>query len=478
MKKAISVGLGKLVISLLSIYIWRIYSGNLSLVQIGIVTLLINFDSLFGLVSASPFGNFLSVNALADVRNKTIGKRVGGYFLLTFLLSILSFFILLLYAFFLKIQLSLPVLSLFVLFVFLNNAIPIIPTLFTVVNRTELSMGLQVLKSVASVVALVVVFFFHKDVNAWIVASILGVLIPGVVNVYFFRKAFPEEQLFAFELRGFISKEVLIKFILPFAFMQLLLWFFFSAYRIYSGRLFDLEFLGKLSLLFSFSSQVCSAFDSVITQIYQADFYRLIDESSEEKKLTKFGLFLKKVQPSYLLFLFLGFLPYILAFQFVLKPTFQPELMLFVVAWVFNFIRINMNLFGLISQVLFSPKIVSQFVLAGVVLSILSFVMLLVAKAIATSAVFLVLTAGVPLLVLVMLIFYIARVVKQPAIFNMFLLNLAGFLLMIGLIVNSWFFFPSGGNSQVMLFLLAMVSMAIIGLFLLTLQRKLKSIEG
>jgi hypothetical protein len=258
--------------------------------------------------------------------------------------------------------------------------------------------------------------------------------------------------------------------------MQLILWFFFNSYRIYAGKLFNLDFLGELGLAFTFASQFCSAFDSVITQIYQPDFYRLIDNVPEEKKMENFGVFLKEVLPVYLIFLVVGFFPYVVSFQLLLKPNFSVDTTLLLTAWIFNFIRISFNVFGLITQVKLNPKMVSKYVFWGVGLSAFIFSVMYAFNLPITRNSFLLIIGSIPVVVLIFFIHNIGKRLNQLSIISRFFLNLIICVLIYFLLIKLELSGIVVKNHQAIIVMIACLFLAILGIQMLVLPKKLKAL--
>jgi hypothetical protein len=380
MRKLISVVMGKVGISVCSLLLLRVYSQSLTLTEIGLITLLQNIDTFFGFVYASSYGNYLALTARSDQRNGILLQKMYEYALLTLVFTLFCIPIILCYINFMSVGLSIGLQLLFACFLFFFHVPAIIPSQMTVLNFVEASIFLQVAKAIFGLLSFVLIFHFIGGVAGWIIGAFVGAVIPALMNLFICRKYLGPFRIKYASLSHVISKKLIKEFLLPFAVLQAIIWLFFNAYRIAAPNFFDLRFVGMLGLAFGFANQFCFAFESVLTQLFQSDFYRLIDEPNQELKLKRFGAFLKVSYPIYISFFFLGFIPYALIFQFIVKTDVQISFTILVFAWVFNCIRINLNLLGMITHVLANPRFLFRYIFLGTGLLTFCFVIWFVTK--------------------------------------------------------------------------------------------------
>lgn len=475
MKKVIWVTLSKLLISIISVFLLRIYSNNLTYSEIGLVALLMNFESFFGLVYASPLGNYISLTCLQDMRDKILGQKFLDYIYITFFASIFSFIFFLFYEKFYHLHLTSAISIAFIVYLFLNNTTPFISSLLLLMNRTKASVFLQLVKSVSGLFAFIVIFLYIKSLNGWVIGSLVGLVIPTIINLIYIKEftlrkiRFPKGEYF-------LKKDLLVKFILPFSVMQLLLWLFFNSYRNLASKFFDLTFLGELALVFTFASQFCSAYDALISQIYQADFYKFIDNNHLEKKIKKYGLFLNKIQSVYLLFFIMGSIPFAVAFELLVKPKTEIDLSILLAAWCVNFVRINFNLFGLITQVTMNPKTVTRYILSGIILIGLVFGGMSVFNLEISKYTFLSVISIVSFVSLLAFILNISRKIESRVIFRNYLITLIVFFGLLLLLSVKHLETGIIKHNLTTLVVISTISLGILGLLVLYLPKKLQSI--
>jgi len=319
----------------------RVFTSYLSKLEVGNLYLINSLLAFFIWTLINPIGMYINRNMHRWADEGSILDHFflyNGYLLL---ISILSIIVVFAGHAWLHIgsSIDLSFLILFIMFSLYVN------TWFTTItpslNLLNYRVSFVVFTSIALVGGLLLSYFMVRIVRAsalhWLYGQLIAQCIVAIPAFLYFKKA--THSYFHFKnVRSFLSREriaYLLYFILPLGVTTFMIWTQNQSYRLILENTAGLEFLGYIGLGTAIASQIASAIESIMQQLYYPAFYSNINTHDIVKRTAAWNDLARVTIPAYLsLTLFVSCLAPFLVNIFASDKFAQATIFVVAGAWI------------------------------------------------------------------------------------------------------------------------------------------------
>jgi len=260
----------------------RLFTTILNDKEIGNLILLISISSFFSLSLINPVGSYINRELNSWHKKRVIKNKLlnYNYYVLTVsAVATLSPLVLIKFSIGASIDFYLYLFCLGAFLFFNTWNQTIVPSLNMFFHRKAFVLLTLLSISLYLSFSLAIVLFINKSGAGWLLGQALGLGIGFIVSLwYFLIKVVPEEKITsrALSLDG-VSK--VIGFCLPLSVATLLLWVVANSYKIIIEMQLGAESLAYVGLGLALAASLLGAIESLLMQIFQANFYKSLDDN-------------------------------------------------------------------------------------------------------------------------------------------------------------------------------------------------------
>lgn len=304
-KDFILISLGRVFQIGISLVAVRVFTTLLSTAEVGNLYLINSIIGFYGLVLINPIHMYVYRKIYSWAEEKQLINCFfvfNGYLLLISFISLPLTF-LLIKTFGLARSVDLVYLMLFlVLNIYFLTWNQMILSILNILNhRTSFIVFTILTLSLGLAFSVVIVKFSSASALGWLNGQLVALgLIAGAAFLYF-KRVFGD-RLNLDQIKRLINGQSLnqvMVFALPLCFTNFFMWAQNQSYRLIVEKNVGLEFLGMLGLGLSISSNIATAVESIVQQLYYPGYYREISSYDAEQRTCAWNRMAQVVLPIY-----------------------------------------------------------------------------------------------------------------------------------------------------------------------------------
>ncbi|EGT0664111.1 polysaccharide biosynthesis protein [Citrobacter werkmanii] len=283
----------QILISLLSL---RVMTSLFSTEQMGEYYIFLTLFMLATLSIINPFGQYINRNTYKWRNLGILIPWMKKYIGFIMLFSSLFSFVYFLWALFTTGELRLtPAIFCFLYITIISANQFLLHTLNILNSRLSFS----ILTVLTAFLSLFFAYFLFRlsilgissKVYSWILGIVIANFISFFVAFIFLNK---NENNKIKNINGNVNFKEIINFCIPIALTTFLMWVISAGYRFGIEPLMGLTYLGIIAVCFSISSQVMSVIESLVTQIFQPNLFKTMDEVSRPERSKLLGKYVNE----------------------------------------------------------------------------------------------------------------------------------------------------------------------------------------
>lgn len=290
-REILITGIGRVLQIIITLASVRVFTSLLSSAEVGNVYLINSIVAFFGLALINPVGSYMTRKLHVWQRESSILRQFrlfNGYLLCIAVLSLLVVF-LIHHVFGIAAGISLPrLLPLVMLLIYATSWNQmVIPSMNILGFRICYIVFYTLTLAAGLLLSVVLVQCNEATAFWWLGGQLASLLVVTLGGYYYFRRHVAQDQpgLPTENSRlNLHNMQRILLFVAPLGITTALMWFQNQSYRLIIEKNIGLEFLGMMGLGLSISSNIATALESFVSQLYYPVFYREISTAEPEKR--------------------------------------------------------------------------------------------------------------------------------------------------------------------------------------------------
>jgi O-antigen/teichoic acid export membrane protein len=299
------IAFGRVATILLSLATVKIFTSLLDVKEVGKIYYLNSLMLFFGLIFMNPVGMYINRKLHNWHKEGNIANNFAVYGLYSLGVAVLASALLYIVDVFLHISGTVGyeyIIWLLVASIMFSNIQAMIVNSLNILEASIAFVLFNVLSLATGLLFSVMLsMIIEPSAIMWLYGQVISQALFAVL-VYFFTRMRFSEQLNVAVMTSCITRENMVRvatYVMPLVVTTFLLWMQNQSYRILVERMTGLEFLACLGLGFSISSNVASAVESIVHQVYMPEFYREITDCTKDERAAACNRMLNITIPVY-----------------------------------------------------------------------------------------------------------------------------------------------------------------------------------